>query len=150
LITQPGYVKLGTGQLLFGNPVAPLPLAFDLTGGGIESSDQLGGVDPVNLATELQPRNKLVVSPDANLPVKIAPALNATTGLLGGRISLSDIVDGKKLARTLTFNGLYIPDLDDPQSSAIRGFFTLPELPDEPGENPTTTPIQSGQIGLRR
>ena len=135
------YIKPATGQLLFGNPSAPLTLTFDLTG---------GGVDPMSLAAELQPRNKLVIPPDANLPVKIAPTFNATTGLLGGKVSLSDIVDGKKLARTLTFNALYIPDLDDEGASTIRGFFLLPELPDEPGEKPTTTPIQSGQIDLRR
>ncbi len=55
------FVKLGTGQLLFGNPVAPLPLIFDLTGVGVDSSCQLGEQDPLIFESELQKGNKLVV-----------------------------------------------------------------------------------------
>jgi hypothetical protein len=140
------FVKPATGQLLFGNPAPSRPLRFDLSGGGIATASQLGGRDPVNWNAELQKANKLVVT-QAGLSVKISPSFSATTGVLSGRIALSDLVSGKKLPRALTLNALYIPDLEDPAASNLRGFFLLPELPDA-GGNATMTSIQSGRIDL--
>jgi cyclophilin family peptidyl-prolyl cis-trans isomerase len=144
------FVKPGRNEQLFGNIVPPTPLTLQFGGAGIASSTQLGAADPLGLAAELQPRNKLAVT-EPNLPVRITPRFSAMTGLLSGRITLSDlnVFDNKKTARTFSYNGLYIPDLDDAASSAIRGFFLLPELPDEAGEKPTTTPVQSGALSIR-
>jgi hypothetical protein len=139
-----------TGQLLFGNPASPLALVFGLADGGIDSSVQLGGTDPVGLDAQLQAANKLVVT-DADLPAaaKFTPTFAAATGLLSGTIPLSDTVADKKIPRPAAFSGLYIPDLATPGASTIAGFFTLPQLP-APGGNSATTPIQSGPIGILR
>jgi hypothetical protein len=141
------FTKPARNEQLFGNIVPPTPLTLQFSGGGIDSATQLGAADPLGLAAELQPRNKLAVT-EPNLPVRITPGFSATTGLLGGRISLKDpdLPGGRPVARTLTFNGLYIPDLDNPGSSAIRGFFLLPELPDAAGEAISKTPILSGTL----
>jgi hypothetical protein len=144
------YFKPGRGEMLFGNPGATLPLSLDLSAAGVETLDQLGGEDPTSLESELQPGNKLVVT--ESLPVRIAPRLASASGLFGGRVTLKDadpLGGGRPIARPLAFNGLYIPDLDDPANSAIRGFFLLPELPDAAGEKPTTTPVQSGALSIR-
>ncbi len=142
-----------TGHLLFGDPVAPpLALAFDLTGGGLDSCSQLGAQnDALTWAAALQKANKLVVT-QTGLPVKVTPTFSATTGLLTGSIALSDVnpLDNKKTARPLTYTGLYIPDLTAPAQSTIRGFFTLPELPDAAGETILNTPIQSGLLQVER
>lgn len=143
------FVKPATGQFLFGNPVAPLPLVLGLSGGGIESSVQMDGQDPVDLQSELQTGNKLAVT-EVGLPLKIGPSLSGATGLLAGKISLSDISGGKPLARKLTFNGLYIPDLDNAAQSTIRGFFLLPKLPNAEGETLLNTPIHSGGVHMGR
>ena len=146
------FVKPATGQLLFGNPTAPpLPLVFDLTGGGIDSSEQLGGADPLDLDAQLIVGNKITVD-NTNLPatVKFAPAFSAKTGLFSGAVTLSDAspLGGKAVSRSLNFAGLYIPDPDDAASSRIRGFFTLPELPDGVGQTNSNTPILSGSLGV--
>jgi hypothetical protein len=141
------FVKPGRNEQLFGNIVPSTPLTIQFSGGGIASSTQFGATDPLGLAAELQPRNKLAVT-EPNLPVRITPRFSAMTGLLSGRIALNDpdLLGGRPVARTLTFQGLYIPDLDDPAASTIRGFFLLPELPDAAGERATTTPVLSGEV----
>lgn len=64
---------------------------------------------------------------------------------------LSDLnpFDSKNTARSLSYSGLYIPNLTNPVASEIRGFFLLPELPDAPAETMSNTPIQSGGLRLQ-
>ncbi len=140
------------GVLLFGNPTPLKAMSFTFNGAGITSSDQLPGNDPVNLQAELRINNVIGVPPQTGLPttLRIAPSFNATTGLLSGSIALSDIAPLTRLAtsRNLSYSGLYIPHLSSPATSRIRGFFTLPELPDILGETTSNTPIQSGGLSV--
>lgn len=142
------FVAPAKGQLLFGNQAVPIGLSFGLSGGGISSSAQLGARDPVILAAELQAGNKLVVPPQPGLAstLKMAPTFTGTNGLMSLSAKLSDASTGTTpVARTLTCNGLYIPDLNDPLSSEIRGFFLLPELPGQ-SQSAAATPIRSGAL----
>jgi len=125
-------------------------LSLTLDGAGINTSAQLGGVDPLNRTSQLLVGNKITVD-NSGLPttVKFAPTFSAPTGILSGTVTLSDanpFGGTAKVPRTLTYTGLYIPDLANPAQSAIRGFFTLPELPDAAGETISNTPIHSGRI----
>jgi hypothetical protein len=137
------FVPPAKGQLLFGNPSPPAPLAFGLRDGGIDSCSQFGPADPVSLAAQLRTGNVVAVTQTLPSTVKFAPSFNAATGLLSGSVNLLDSVDGKPITRTLSYNGLYIPNLDVPGGSAVRGFFLLPELPSS-SDNASTTSILSG------
>jgi hypothetical protein len=146
------FVKPARGETLFGNSVGTLSLNFTLAGEGILfSSSQLGSQDPISLASAIHPGNKLTVT--EILPVRFPASFTTANGLLRGQVVLrdSDLLGGiRPITRTLAYQGLYIPDLNDPAGSAIRGFFLLPELPDMVGEKPNTTPITSGRILIER
>jgi RHS repeat-associated protein len=140
------------GVLLFGNPTPPKAISFTLNGAGITGSSQLPGNDPVNLTAELRTNNLIILPPQSGLPtiLRIAPSFSTATGLVSGSIALSDIapLTSKATPRSLPYSGLYIPNLASPVSSRVRGFFTLPELPDIAGETPMNTPINSGVLHL--
>ena len=140
------------GVLLFGNPTPPNSRSFTLTGAGITTSAELPGNDPVSLQAELRLGNAIGVPPQSGLPpnLHIAPSFHSASGLFSGRIALSDLAPPTSTAapRTLSYSGLYIPNLASPSSSTVRGFFTLPELPDAMGETISNTPINSGALRL--
>ncbi len=141
------------GVLLFGNPVAGSPFSFSLGGAGINSVSQLGGGDPIDLAARLLAGNKIKVDNSPFPPrARFTPGFSARSGIFRGRVRPVDPnpMDGRPISRTLKYNGLYIPSLEDPASSAIRGFFLLPDLPDAEGETILNTPIQSGRLDLQR
>jgi hypothetical protein len=140
------------GTLLFGDPAPGQPLSLTLTGAGINTAAQFATVGPLISDCQLLASNRIEVD-NGNFPltVNFVPAFNATTGLFSGTVSLSDnnpLGGLVRVARTLTYSGLYIPDLDNPANSRIRGFFTLPELPDAVGETISNTPILSGPLNL--
>ncbi|MCX6856891.1 MAG: hypothetical protein NTV80_18530 [Verrucomicrobia bacterium] len=141
------------GTLLFADPAPGQPLSLTLTGAGINTAAQLPTAGPVLISDcQLLAGNRIVVDNNAfPLTVNFVPAFNAITGLFSGTVTLSDTnpLGGLvRVPRTLTYSGLYIPDLDNPANSRIRGFFTLPELPDAVGETISNTPILSGTLNL--
>jgi hypothetical protein len=146
------YVVPARGVLLFGNPAPAKAMSFTLDGAGITSSGQLPGDDPVTLGAELRLNNVIAVPTQSGLPTtfRIAPGFSSSSGLVTGSIVLSDIssLTTKATPRTLSYQGLYIPNLASPASSRVRGFFTLPELPDAAGETTSNTPIQSGSFSV--
>ena len=141
------------GVLLFGRNAAPSSLSFNFTDGGIASSAELPGSSPVTLNGELRANNVMSLA-TASLPsrTRASCVFDYRTGLVRGTISLLDDspLDATiKMPRTLSYQGLYVPNLTAPTNSRIRGFFTLPELPATAGQKTTTTPILSGLVEIR-
>lgn len=138
--------------LLFGATVPGASLKFSLRAGGVDGPWQLEGADPLERNAQLLAGNRFSVDASpAPMGVRFLPAFAAASGALTGSVSLSDphpFQAGAKIARTLSYSGLYVPDLSDPGRSRIRGFFLLPTLPASAAEPAGSTAVNSGIFEL--
>ncbi len=143
------YKAPASGQLLFGATAVPQALDLDLDGAGVDATSaftafESGGV--VSLDAQLRTGN-VIAMVQSGLTASMSASFATTTGLFSGSAKFTDVVAGKAVIRTLTLNGLYIPDPDNQANSAVAGYLLLPELP-AAGQSATTTPIGSGTMWI--
>jgi hypothetical protein len=139
------------GEPMFGATTAPLPLKLTLTGAGIDAESALSDYvenGEVTLSAELLSTGKVAVVSDG-LPGKLRIRFSPRSGILRGKLTLTDDLVGKTVKRTIVLQGLYVPEVGAPEASTVTGFFLRPEPPvgDEPANR---TPIDSGGLRLGR
>lgn len=111
---------------LFGT-TPPLDLDWIMGGGGIESVGGLAdfiSLESLVLDALISAGNRITIS-EEGLTIPFRPSLTASSGVLTGSTGVVDTFEGKRISRTISYRGLYIPDLDSSQSSSVKGFFLL-------------------------
>ena len=150
LLTARGsrWLRPLTGDLLLGLPLPPAEnnLQVALTHGGIDTAAQSA---KATQAFSLRTNHTAIVSTGFTNPLKMTVGLNATTGAMSGRFTLTDPNPSgstRPIVRTIYYYGVMLRVRE-----TGGGYFLMPALPDPlhlPPITSTNSDILSGRVDL--
>jgi uncharacterized delta-60 repeat protein len=137
------YRSPAKGQVVMGLENAFSNVRFDFLLGSLQRQNAEFGLTFSLLNTSSSGLTQQALMPDANPNFVTLQSIAPTTGLYKGQFTVP--ADLWLAQLRVNFHGLIIPL---PSGPVGRGYFLLPEAPDDFGENISNTPTHSGRVIL--